>query len=185
MEDHAYDVQSNANPFAQKVFHATLAVSTVPSQQIAHTTNFYTNVANHIATFRVSIVPFAKLSSNTINYFVPGPEAQYIGVQAMDFKRLKYLEAIGMKIIPNLKCPQLQITMNQCFVSTHQDGFNMLKTILEMHIPRIRKPRTPSAYVEQTAHSTLRLKSKPYTSTYTVKPSITWHIPKWKRPTCF
>ena len=77
----------------------------------------------------------------------------------MDFERLKYSEAIGMKIIPNLKCPQLQITMNQCFVSINQDGFNMLKTIMAMHILRIRKPHTPSAYVEQTAQPTFQLKS--------------------------
>ena len=109
------------------------------------------------------IIPFAKLSSSTIDYFVPSAESQYLGTQAMDFERLKYSEVIGMKIIPNLKCSQLQITMNQCFVSTHQDGLNILKIILEMHIPRIRKPHTPSAYAEQTARPTFRLKSNPYT----------------------
>ena len=138
MEDHAYDVQVNTTKFAQKAFHATLAVSSNPSQQIAHITNFYTNIAKHIATFGMAIVPFAKLSSSTIDYFVPSVAAQYLGTQAMDLERRKCSEAIGMKIIPNLKCPQLQITMNQCFVSTHQGSCNMLKTILEMHIPRIR-----------------------------------------------
>ena len=35
---------------------------------------------------------------------------------------------------------------------------------MEIHIPRIRKPHTPSAYVEQTAkRPTFRLKSNPYT----------------------
>ena len=111
----------------------------------------------------MSIVPFAKLSFSTINYFVLSSKAQYLGTQVLDIERLKYSEAIGMKIIPNLKCPQLQITINQCFVSTHQDGFNMLKTIFEIYIPWIRKPHTPSAYVEQTAHSTFRLKSNTYT----------------------
>ena len=52
--------------------------------------------------------------------------------------------------------------MNQCFVSTNQDGYNMLKTILEMHIPRIRKPHTPSAFIEQTEHPTFQVKSNPY-----------------------
>ena len=32
-----------------------------------------------------------------------------------------------------------------------------------MHIPRIQKPHTPSAYVEQSARSTFKLKSNPYT----------------------
>ena len=95
MEDHAYDVQLNATKFAQKAFHATLAVSSNPSQQIAHTTNFYTNIANHIAAFGMVIVPFAKLSSSTIDYFVPSAAAQYLGTQAMDLMRLKYLEAIS------------------------------------------------------------------------------------------
>ena len=39
----------------------------------------------------------------------------------------------------------------------------MIKTILEMQIPRIPKPHTPSAYVEQTARRTFKLKSNPYT----------------------
>ena len=163
MEDHTYYVQQNAYKLTQRQFRAKLAVSTVPSQQIAHTTNFYTNVATHIAAFGMSIVPFSKLSSSTIDYFVPSPEAQSLGIQVMDFERLKYSEAIGMKIIPNLKCPQLQITMNQCFVSTNQDGYIMLKTILEMYIPRIRKPHTPSAYIEQTERPTFWVKSNPYT----------------------
>ena len=80
----------------------------------------------------------------------------------MDFEWLKYSTAIGLKIVPNIKCPQLQITMNQCFVSTHQDGSNMLKTLMEMHIPSIHKPHMPSAYVEQTAQPTFKLKSNPY-----------------------
>ena len=163
MEDHAYNVQQNAYKHTQRQFHAKLAVSTVLSQQIAHTTNFYTNVATHIATLGMSIVPFLKLSSSTIDYFVPSPETQSLGIQAMDFERLKYSEAIGMKIIPNLQCLQLQITMNQCFVSTNQDGYNMLKPILEMHIPRIHKPHTPSTYIEQTERPTFRVKSNPYT----------------------
>ena len=88
MEDHAYDVQHNAYKFTKKQFHTMLAVSPVPSQQIAHTINFFTNVANHIATFGMSSVPFAKLSSNTIDYFVLSPKAQSLGIQAMDLERL-------------------------------------------------------------------------------------------------
>ena len=38
----------------------------------------------------------------------------------------------------------------------------MLKTILEMHIPRIRKPHTPSAYIKETERPTFRVKSNPY-----------------------
>ena len=60
----------------------------------------------------MTIVPFAKLSSSTIDYFVPSAAAQYLDTEAMDIERLKYLEAIGMKIIQNIKCPQLQITIN-------------------------------------------------------------------------
>ena len=36
-----------------------------------------------------------------------------------------------------------------------------LKIILEMHIPCIRTPYTPSAYTEQTEHPTFRVKSNP------------------------
>ena len=53
--------------------------------------------------------------------------------------------------------------MNQLFVSNHQDNFNILKTLMEMHIPQIRKPNTPGAYAEQTAQSIFELKSNPYT----------------------
>ena len=53
--------------------------------------------------------------------------------------------------------------MNQLFVGNHQDGFNMLKTLMEMHIPRIRKLNTPGAYVEQTVCPTFKHKSNPYT----------------------
>ena len=113
--------------------------------------------------FGMSIVQFSKLSSITIDYFVPSPEADSLGIQAIDFECLKYSESIGMKIIPNLKCPQLQITMNQCFVSTNQDGYNMLKIILEMHIPRIFKPHTSSSYIEQIERSIFRVKSNLYT----------------------
>ena len=70
-----------------KIFHTTLSDSVNPGKQIPSATNFYTNVANHIATYGMSIVPFAELSSSTADYFVPSPEAQYLGVQAMDLER--------------------------------------------------------------------------------------------------
>ena len=57
--------------------------------------------------YSMSIVPFAELSSSTADYFVPSPEAQYLGVRAMDLEREKYKAAIGLRIIPNIKCSQL------------------------------------------------------------------------------
>ena len=164
LEEHAYKVQQHASRFMAKTFHATLSVSTHPGQQIAAVTNFYTNVANHIAAFGMAIDPCAELSSSTDDYFVSSQEAQYLGIKVMDLERHKYLTVIRLKIVPNIKCSQLQITMNQLFVSNHQDGFNMIRMRMEMHIPRIWKPHTPSAYVEQTgARPTFQLKSNLYT----------------------
>ena len=38
----------------------------------------------------------------------------------------------------------------------------MLKTLMEMHVPCIWKPHTPSMYVEQTTRPTFQLRSNPY-----------------------
>ena len=147
-----------------KTFHATLTATVNPGQRIAAATNFSTNISNHVATFGMTIVPFAETSSSTEDYFVPSIDIQSLDTKAMDHKCLCYSAAIVLKIVPNIKCPQLQHTsMNQIFASNHQVQFNMLKTLMEMHTLRIQKPHTPSAYVEQTAWPTFKLRSNPYT----------------------
>ena len=99
-DDRAFEVQTSASRFMAKTFDAILPSTVNPGQKIAAATNFYTNVANHIATFGMIIAPFAKLSSSTEDYFVPSQEAQYLSIKAMDHKCQKYNAAIGLKIVP-------------------------------------------------------------------------------------
>ena len=160
-EDHKFEVKNNAAKFMTKIFHATLSYTINPGQQILAATNFYTNVANHIVTYGMSIVPFAELSSSTGDYFVPSTEAQYLGVQAMDLERENIKLLLDWKLSLTLNA-QLQDTINQLFVGNRQDGFNMLKTLMEIHILKIRKPNTPGVYVKQTARPIFKIKSNPY-----------------------
>ena len=70
-EDHEFEVQRNAAKLMTKIFYATLLDMVNPGKKTPATPNFYANVVNHIATYGMSVVPFAELSSSASDCFVP------------------------------------------------------------------------------------------------------------------